>query len=405
MLPERGTLPEQRYRVLAICSHPVQYMAPVLRRMAHHPQLNLHVAYCSLRGAEPVHDPDFDTTIQWDVPLLDGYEWVEIPNRGSGSDGFFGLYNPGLAKLIRRGKFDAVSCYVSYRCASFWLAYFACRFSGTAFVFGTDASSLVPRSASRWKLAVKKLLWPSLFARADQVIVPSSATRDLMLSLRIPAERITLTPYSVDNDWWRAQSAKVDRHAVRQQWGVESSTVVILFCGKLQPWKRPMDLLHAFARLDSVNAFLVFAGEGPLRPLLESEAVSLGVADRVRFLGFKNQSQLPAVYTAVDLLVLPSDYEPFAVVVNEASCCGCAVATSDHVGAARDLVAPVNPGLIYPCGDLEALATIFRNILSRPAQLPELGRAAREHLENWSPRETVAGTVEAVARAVKHARS
>jgi glycosyltransferase involved in cell wall biosynthesis len=74
----------------------------------------------------------------------------------------------------------------------------------------------------------------------------------------------------------------------------------------------------------------------------------MGVADRTRFWGFVNQSQLPAVYTSADLMVLPSEYEPFAVVVNEASCCECPVAVSDRVGAGRDLVEPVNPGLIFP---------------------------------------------------------
>lgn len=63
-------MPERRYRVLAIGSHRVQYMAPVFRRMAQHPSLDLSVAYCTLRGAKPTHDPDFDTTVQWDVPRL-----------------------------------------------------------------------------------------------------------------------------------------------------------------------------------------------------------------------------------------------------------------------------------------------------------------------------------------------
>ncbi len=133
-------------------------------------------------------------------------------------------------------------------------------------------------------------------------------------------------------------------------------TTVILFCAKLQPWKRPLDLLRAFAQAHHANALLVFAGEGPQRPELERKTAALGVGERVRFLGFKNQSELPAVYTAADLMVLPSEYEPFAVVVNEASCCGCPVVASDRVGAARDLIAPVDPTLIYPCGDVPALS-------------------------------------------------
>lgn len=393
-----------RFRVLAVATHPVQYMSPIFRRMAKHPNLQLKVAYCSLRGAEPAHDPEFNATVLWDVPLLDGYDWVEVPNRGSGAESFFGLCNPGLWGLIRRSNFDAVLSFAGYVRASFWITYLASRFSRSAFLFGTDASTLASRNASRWRLAAKKLLWPRLFSLADQIIVPSTATRDVMLSLKIPAERITLTPYSVDNDWWIAESAKVDRAATRAAWGATPSTPVVLFCAKLQPWKRPLDLLRAFARANLPQALLVFAGEGPLRSQLESEAAALGVAGRVRFLGFVNQSQLPAVYTSANLMVLPSEYEPFAVVVNEASCCRCPVAASDRVGAARDLIEPVNPGLIFPCGDFEALARILREYLPDQERLANTARNARARMDAWSPQENIEATVDAIRIGVSRRR-
>ena len=394
-------MPEPRYRILAIGSHPVQYMAPLLGRMALHPQLDLSVAYCTLRGAQPAHDPGFNTTVKWDIPLLEGYSWQEIPNRGSGNESFWGLYNPGLSGLIRSSKFDAVLCYLSYLCASFWISYFAARRSGAAFIFGTDASSLIPRSGGSWKIHVKSLYWPTLFSLADQVIVPSSPARDLLVSLRIPAERITLTPYSVDNDWWVAQSQKIDREGVRAGWGATPHTSVILFCAKLQPWKGPMDLLRAFVQAKLSDALLVYAGAGAQRQELESEATALGVGDRVRFLGFMNQSQLPAVYTAADLMVLPSEYEPFAVVVNEASCCGCPVIASNRVGAARDLIAPVDAGLIYPCGDITALSTLLGELCHDLEHLHKLGRAAQERMSTWSPQDTAAATVAAVGAALR----
>jgi glycosyltransferase involved in cell wall biosynthesis len=397
-------LAEHRFRVLAIGSHPVQYMAPQLRRMASHPQLDLSVAYCTLRGAEAAHDPDFNTTVRWDVPLLEGYSWQEIPNKGSGNDSFWGLYNPGLWELIRKGHFDAVLCYLSYFSASFWISLFASKFCGSAFLFGTDASSLVPRSGAAWRIHLKKLVWPHLYSLADQVFVGSSAGRDLMLSLKLPADRITLTPYAVDNDWWAAQSQLVDREATRSNWGAGADTCVILFCAKLQPWKRPLDLLVAFAKANVADSLLIFAGEGAQRQELESEAVRLSIRERVRFLGFCNQSQLPAVYTSSDLLVLPSEYEPFAVVVNEASCCGCPVVASDHVGAARDLVAPVDPRLVYPCGNVDALAALLRNLSTDRKWLCELGRGAQQRIAAWSPEDNLAATVHAVAAAVRHRR-
>jgi glycosyltransferase involved in cell wall biosynthesis len=396
-----------RYRVLAVASHPVQYMSPVLRRLAQAPEIELKVAYCSLRGAEAMHDPEFNATVKWDIPLLDGYEWVEMGNQGSGEESFFGLNNPGLWKEIRTGKYDAVLCYVSYLRVSFWISCAACKISKTAFLFGTDASSLVSRAASRWKYYLKRAYWPVLFSLADQVFVPSSATRDLMLSVRVPSSKISMTPYVVDNDWWVAESGKVDRNAIRASWGASSSTAVFLFCAKLQRWKRPMDLLLAFSELSTeerAQAILVFAGEGHQRSELEKNAASLGVADRVRFLGFVNQSRLPGVYTSADLLVLPSEYEPFAVVVNEASCCSCPVAVSDRVGAGRDLVGPVNPGLIFPCGDIGALASILNKCILGRELFAEAGRCARKRMETWSLRESITGAVDAVQRAVARAR-
>ncbi|HKI11457.1 MAG TPA: glycosyltransferase family 4 protein [Candidatus Acidoferrum sp.] len=375
-------------------------MAPMLRRMAQHPQLELDVAYCSLRGAQPTHDPEFNTTVQWDIPLFEGYQWQEIANRGSRADSFFGLYNPGLWKLIRNGKFDAVLCYLSYRCASFWISYSASKLSRSAFLFGCDQNSLEPRDGRAWKRPFKKLGWPLLYSLADQVVVSSNAARALIISMGIPEQKVTLTPLTVDNDWWGAQAEKADRGAVRAAWGANSSTFVVLFCAKLQPWKRPLDLLRAFAQANLPDALLVYAGEGTMRHELEQEATTLGIGERVRFLGFLNQSQLPAVYTAADLMVLPSENEPFAVVVNEASCCGCPVVASDHVGAAKDLIAPVDPGLIYPTGDLRALSTLLSELCRAPGRLRELGRAAKGRMASWSPQDTAAGTAAAVGAAI-----
>ena len=168
-------MPDRRYRVLAVATHPVQYMTPIFRRMAKHPSLDFQVAYCTLRGAEASHDPEFGAEIQWDVPLLDGYSWTHVPNRGSGAESFFGLFNPRMGKLIRSGNYDAVLCFIGYVRATFWIACLASKLSRTAFIFGADATSLTPRDGRNWKVPIKRFFWPRLFGLADQVIVPSSA--------------------------------------------------------------------------------------------------------------------------------------------------------------------------------------------------------------------------------------
>jgi len=268
-------------------------------------------------------------------------------------------------------------------------------------IFCTDASTLRPFDARTWKSLVKPLLAPKLF-RMNEIIAPgSTAGCELFRGMGIPEKRIVLAPFVVDNDWWIQQAARTDRRAVREKWKVPEQSPVVLFCGKLQPWKRPLDLLRAFAKADVAGAFLVFVGDGPLRTVLEETAIDLGIADRVRLLGFVNQSQLPGVYRASDLLVLPSEYEPFAVVVNEAMLCGRAVVVSDRVGAAGDLVQPGTTGFVFPCGDIETLARILREMTGAPARMRELGASAYVRMQTWSPLEYVTTMIDAIGRAAK----
>jgi glycosyltransferase involved in cell wall biosynthesis len=394
---------QDRHRVLLVCTHPVQYFAPILQRMAEHPNLDIQVAYCSLQGAQPGMDPEFGIDVAWDVPLLEGYPWVQAPNRSwrEGLGRFWGLFNPGLWSLISEGGHDAVILLTGYRYASFWIALAAAKFYRKTVLFGTDASELRARNGSRWKSEMKRWVWPILFRQADVIIVPSTRGGELMRSLGLPADRVVMTPYVVDNEWWSERAATVNRTAVRRKWGVPENAPIVLFCAKLQSWKRPLDLLHAFAASGVPGAYLIYAGEGPLREQLEAEARSLGLNGQVRFVGFANQTQLPEMYCSSDLMVLPSEYEPFGVVVNEAMLCGCPVAVSDRVGAGDDLVSTGQNGFVFPFGDVDSLAAILREALLAPHRLRALGDAARRRMYSWAPSHNINAVVRAVALARK----
>ena len=397
----------KKLRVLLLCTHPVQYGAPMWRLMAQRPELEVLVAYCSLEGAEAHVDPGFGVEVAWDIPLLDNYPWVQLKNVSPrpANGGFFGLINPGIWRLIRSGKFDTVIIFTGYVCATFWIAAAAAKLSGIPILFGTDAHNLSPRDALSWKAKTKKHLWPKLFRLADIVIAPSSGTVALMRSLRISHDRVMLMPYVVHNEWWLEQAARVDRAAVRQSWNIPADAPVVLFCAKLQSWKRPQDLLRAFARANVAGSYLVYAGDGPMKSDLEAEAKALGIADRTHFLGFVNQSGLPRVYCASDLLVLPSEYEPFGVVVNEMMLCGHGAIVSDRVGAKFDLVAEGETGFVYPCGDIDALANLLRRRLSDREALGRYGEAAKLRMAEWSPQAYVDSLIRGVEKAIELRRN
>ena len=397
-MPEQDTaqIAQRRYRLLLIATHPVQYASPVFREMARHPRLDIEVAYCSMQGAETGVDKDFGVEVKWDVPLLDGYSWKQIPNRARrpSLDRFFGLTNTGVWRMIRKGKYDAVVMYTGYRIASFWIALAAAKLSGTKVIFGTDASSIQLREGSSLKLWFKPRILSFVFHRADRVFGASVAGKEYLESLGIRPERIGIVPLVVDNDWWLARSKTVDRAAERANWGIPMDAPVVMFCAKLQPWKRPLDLLRAFASANVSGSHLVFAGDGTLANELKQEAAQLGMSDRVHFLGFQNQSQLPVAYSSADLFVLPSKYDPCPAVVCEAMLCGLPVVISDEIRGRREQIDEGKTGYIFPCGDVDALSDILRRALADPSRLKEMGQAARRKMDSFSPATNVQAFVE-----------
>jgi glycosyltransferase involved in cell wall biosynthesis len=399
----RNSSPLARRRLLLVGSHVVQYSSPIFQKLAQDPRLEILVAYCSMQGAEACVDPEFGVEVAWDTPLFEGYPWVHVPNRAlrPGLGRFFGLFNPGLWVLIRDGKFDAI--FVSgYFYASAWLAILAAKWHGVGVIFSTDAYSLRSlKTRSSWRLWPKKFLVRGIFGLGKAVLGSSSGSVEYLKFLGIPESRIVLAPYTVDNAWWTARAAAVDRNEVRARWGIPPASRVVLFCAKLQPWKRPLDVLEAFANTNVNDAYLVYAGDGPLRRSIEARAVELGLFERIRMLGFVNQTQLPAVYGSSDLLVLTSEYDAFGLVVNEAMLCGCPVAVTEFVGAKFDLVRDGENGFVFPCGDVGALARIFHSYFLDQDSRTRMGGAARRRMETWSPREFVESIVKAVEVAAR----
>jgi len=100
------------------------------------------------------------------------------------------------------------------------------------------------------------------------------------------------------------------------------------------------------------------------------------------------------------LFVLPSEHEPFGVVVNEAMLCNCAVVVSNKVGARYDLIREGETGFVYPCGDIEALTKILQKMLTDKVQLSQMGKMACQQMEHWSPRDRVEAVIQGIEKAL-----
>jgi glycosyltransferase involved in cell wall biosynthesis len=368
-------------RVAVVTSHPVQYYAPWFRFLAGTCRLDLKVFYLWNGGSTKQFDPGFGLAVQWDVPLLDGYNHEFVPNlsRQPGSGRFLGLHNPSLPARLAAFAPAAVLL-IGYNAWSFLRLIFASALLRPRhrLFFRGDSHRLVSRPDTP-REQVRRRLICAVYRRFAAVLYVGQANREYFRWHGVPEDRLFFSPHAVDNDRFTA-AAEITRSEARlwrRSLGVPEDRLLILFAGKFENKKRPLDLLAAFERLGPQSgASLLFVGSGHLEGELRTRAAG---QPNVHFAPFQNQSQMPRTYAAADLFVLPSQggEETWGLAVNEALCLGLPVIVSDHVGCATDLVDPGRSGLIFPAGNVDALEAALREALSCPQRLVQWGEAGR----------------------------
>jgi len=386
---------EEPSKLAIFASHPIQYQAPWFRELSALGELDLRVYFTQMPGAEQ-QGVGFDTPFVWDLPLLDGYRWEQLPSARSNPrlDRFFGNPLHWPARVIGDWSPD-VAIVTGWQNVGLVQTFLACKRMGIPCVVRGESNSLKQRS---WLVHAAHR---SLLRRFDAFLAIGQANRDFYLTNGVEPERIFDCPYFVDNERFALDAAShaVKREELRHRWGVSAEEICFLFAGKLAPKKRVLDLIEAcrLARESGSSIRLLVVGDGA--QIDDAQQAVARHSLPVTFAGFLNQSEIAKAYVACDGLVLPSDYgETWGLVVNEAMACGRPAIVSDRVGCGLDLVEEGFTGFTFPFGDVEALASILVGAASDPQRLRKLGDQARQRvLKKYSVDKAVEGTLEAVS--------
>jgi len=389
-------------RVAYLATHPIQYQAPLLKRIAKEPDISLKAFFASDVSVGSFRDSDFNTTVRWDTPLLDGYDYEFLPAMDNiRRVSAFRPLSRGLGKRLRSGQFSVLWVHGYFRpqhCLSMILA----KRLGMKVLLRDDAT---PISSDRGhiKLTVKHAFFRILTKIVDGFLTVGTLNRQYYLQYGVKPHQIFNVPWAVDNELFqaRARSASAKRESLRDFLGLKRTRAVILFVGKFMERKRPGDLLEAYAQMvrcgrGGPTPYLLYVGDGRLREQLEARAAELNL-DSVRFLGFKSQSELPEFYDLCDVFVMPTVHEPWGLVVNEVMNAGRAVLVSDEVGCAPDLVESGVNGLVFRARDVTALSRALSEILADPLRLAQMGEKSLERISKWDFEEDVRGLRAALA--------
>ncbi len=400
-------------RLAYLVSHPIQYQAPLLRRIAQEPDIDLTVFFGSDFSIRGYKDEGFGVEVTWDVPLTDGYHHVFLktlrdtgqvtPTSPNSRNHYAHLRGPGPLPA-----FDAFWVH-GYASINAMQGILTANALGIPVLLRAE-SWLADRARSPLKLAIKKVSMSLLASRIAATLPIGTVNAEYWRHYFGGAMPQFLMPYAVDNAWFAHKAAEATPHqaALRAELQLAPDRPVILFASKLQERKHAIHLVEAYAQLlatsPSPAPYLIIVGDGEERANLEAFCHTHNLTEHIRFTGFQNQSVLPRYFDLADVFVLPSRHEPWGLIVNEAMAAGVPCIVSADVGAHTDLITDGIEGFVFPTGDVPALTRALQQLFATPDTAATMGRAAATRIHSWSFEQDIQGLRSALSHVTNRLR-
>lgn len=350
------------------------YRIPVFNELARLLEGRLHVYFIAESERRRGDWPVIRDAIEFEHTVLGGLQ-ASLPYRGDRLPLY--LSRPLLPRL-RRERFDTVVV-GGWNHLECYQALLYARRSRVRFVFWSETPLFDRQLDSRpARNAVKR----AVVQRADGFVTPGVSGARYLKALGAAPGSIHIAPNAVDNDFWSERPADA----------TDPTVPTVLFVGRLIEIKGIRVAVEAFRRsqLASVGR-LVVVGDGP-----ERAAVGRLAPANVSLLGPQQMTALRRLYHSSTALVFPSNWEVWGVVVNEAAAAGLPTIGSDRAAAVRDQIEDEVDGLVFPAGDVDALARIFDRVATDPESLVRLRPGARALAERASPRACAEGIAAAL---------
>jgi glycosyltransferase involved in cell wall biosynthesis len=337
-------------RLAIITSHPIQYNAPLFALIAKVTEIELVVFYTWGEASMKFkYDPDFRKTIEWDIPLLDGYSYKFVENTSSnpGSHHFKGIINPSLNQEIEACNPDILWVW-GWAFESHLKA--MRHFKGKIPVwFRGDSTLLDEHKGFSLKNIARRMYLTWVYRHVDKAFYVGTHNKDYFIKHGLKETQLVYAPHAIDNERFSDETGEKTIRAKkwRKELGFDETDAVLLFAGKFEPKKNPIFMLELAEIIDTPAVKFLMVGNGVLESALKEKTKN---DPRFVFLDFQNQSQMPVLYRVADFFILPSlgPNETWGLAMNEALASGTKVLTSDFCGGAIDLINDENGFVFNP---------------------------------------------------------
>jgi glycosyltransferase involved in cell wall biosynthesis len=226
----------------------------------------------------------------------------------------------------------------------------------------------------QWLFTAFNARWEKLaFQKAQVVVAVSEKVAHELVNIGVPRSRIRVIINGVDLEEFAPGESN------RQKLGLPENVTLALFAGDIRTPRKNLDtVLHALVKVPDLHLVVVGHTQNSPFPQL---AASLGLSERVHFVGFRRD--IPQIMQGVNLFVFPSRYEACSLVLLEALSSGLPVITATATGGG-ELVTPECGIVLSDSDDIDALAVALLTLVSSPALIQQMGKAARSVAERHS---------------------
>jgi len=369
-------------KIAIILSHPVQYYSPLFKVISTRGKLKIKVFYTWELGSQ-TFDKGFGKKVEWDIPLLDGYDYNYVSNNGIFGRRFWHIRNPSLIKEIEEWGATAIMVF-EWSYYSHLKAMIHFHNKNITVLFRGDSHIL---DKQHWfKEYFRKFYLSWVYKHVDYALYVGKNNKDYYKNVNLKEPQLIFVPHAIDNERFLDSKDKqyLEKAIVwRKKIGFKDNNIVLSFIGKFEDKKNPLLLIKALRKIGNPNLKLLMVGNGNLENEIRIEADK---DECIKILGFQNQSTMPILYRVADIFVLPSKGpgETWGLAVNEAMACGLPIIVSNKVGCAIDLVKDNENGFIFESDNLESLVNKIEKFIIDPGIIKAFENRSQEIIKEWS---------------------
>ena len=318
-----------KHKLGILTSHPIQYYSPLFRFLAK--ELDLVVFYCHQPTPEEIGGPGFGKSFEWDIDLMGGSESVFVPNisKKPSLNTFQGCDNPALKTYFKTYQITHLIIFGWYLKAFIQGLIYAKQLG---IKVGVRGDSQLNPTGSKIKHFIKKLFYPILLHRYDNLFYVGERNRKYLIAYGAKKDKLIFSPHAVDHSFWKIPEGFIKP---------SNKNVQFVWVGKFVANKRPLEAINAFilASTEFPNMELTMIGDGPLMTICREAAK---ISTKIHFKGFLNQNPLKLELLSKDVLILNSIRETWGLVVNECYGLGIPAIITNGCGCKEDLILDSN---------------------------------------------------------------